>query len=137
MIKQRFIVDKYYWKVYVYYNVTKNDVEVVLNKLKELKLPTSYIKSAYTILNSNKQNQGITQTNVNLRTTVIVISKTSSSSEFVNSFVHEIVHLTNHIALYYNLDLTKEDVCYLAGDIAQEMYKICHTLMCDYCREGL
>ena len=135
MITQEFIVDKVYWKVYVYYDVTHKDAIEIVTKLQEIKLPKSYITSAYTTLISNKLNQGLTQTNNRLKTSVVVFTKTSNASQFVNSFVHEIGHLSNHIAVTYNLNLNGEEVQYIAGDIAQQMFKRCHTLMCDYCRE--
>lgn len=137
MIKQEFIVTRRYWKVYVYYNVTRKDIDEVIEQLVKIKLPKSYITGAYTTLKSNKLNQGLTESNIQLRTSVVVITKTSNASQFINSFVHEIAHLSNHIAVAYNLNLNEEEVCYISGDIAQEMYKTCHNLMCDCCREGL
>ena len=135
MITQEFIVDKVYWKVYVYYDVTSKDTIKIITKLQELKLPKSYITSAYTTLISNKLNQGITETNSKLKESVVIFTKTTNASQFINSFVHEIGHLSNHIAITYNLDLNGEEVQYIAGDIAQQMFKRCHTLMCDCCRE--
>ena len=135
MITQEFIVDKVYWKVYVYYDVTSKDTIKIITKLQELKLPKSYITSAYTTLISNILNQGLTETNSKLKESIVVFTKTTNASQFVNSFVHEIGHLSNHIAITYNLDLNGEEVQYIAGDIAQQMFKRCHTLMCDYCRE--
>ena len=135
MIKQEFIVDKVYWKVYVYYDVTSKDTIKIITKLQELKLPKSYITSAYTTLVSNKLNQGLTETNSKLKESIIVFTKTTNASQFVNSFIHEIGHLSNHIARTYNLDLNGEEVQYIAGDIAQQMFKRCHTLLCDCCRE--
>ena len=135
MIKQEFIVDKVYWKVYVYYDITPKDAIEIVTKLQEIKLPKSYITSAYTTLVSNKLNQGLTETNSKLKTSIVVFTKTTNASQFVNSFVHEIGHLSNHIAITYNLDLNGEEVQYIAGDIAQQMFKRCHTLMCDCCRE--
>lgn len=135
MITQEFIVDRRYWKVYVYYDVTPKDAIKVVTKLKEIRLPKSYITSAYTTLISDKFNQGITETNSKLKKSVIVFTKTTNASQFINSFVHEIGHLSNHIARTYNLNLNGEEIQYIAGDIAQQMFKRCHTLMCDYCRE--
>ena len=135
MIKQEFIVDKVYWKVYVYYDVTPKDAIEIVTKLQEIKLPKSYITSAYTTLVSNKLNQGLTETNSKLKTSIVVFTKTTNASQFVNSFVHEIGHLSNHIAVTYNLNLNGEEIQYIAVDIAQQMFKRCHTLMCDCCRE--
>ena len=72
MIKQEFIVDKVYWKVYVYYDVTPKDAIEIITKLQELKLPKSYITSAYTTLISNKLNQGLTETNSKLKQLILV-----------------------------------------------------------------
>lgn len=135
MITQEFIIDRRYWKVYVYYDVTPKDAIEIITKLQEIKLPKSYITSAYTTLVSNKLNQGLTETNSKLKESIVVFTKTTNASQFVNSFVHEIGHLSNHIAVTYNLDLNGEEVQYIAGDIAQQMFKRCHTLMCNYCRE--
>lgn len=134
MIKQEFIVDRVYWKVYVYYNVTPEDTSEIIDRLYKLKLPKSYITGAYTTLMSNKLNQGLTETNIKLKESVVVFTKTSNASQFINSFVHEIGHLSNHIAVAYHINLNGEEVQYIAGDIAQEMFKRCHTLMCDCCR---
>lgn len=136
MITQEFIVDRRYWKVYVYYDVTLKDTIKIVTKLQEIKLPKSYITSAYTTLISDKLNQGITETNSKLKKSVVVFTKTTNASQFINSFVHEIGHLSNHIARTYNLDLNGEEVQYIAGDIAQEMFKRCHTLICDNCRKN-
>lgn len=135
MIKQRFIVERRYWKVYVYYDITERNSDEILDKIKELNLPENYVKSAYTMLKYSKPNRGITFSNTKIRESIIVIGKTSNASQFVNSFVHEISHLTNHIARTYHLDINSEEVCYISGDIAQEMFKRCHALMCDCCRD--
>lgn len=136
MIKQSFIVERRYWKVYVYYNIATEDIEEIIDNIKDIKLPNSYIKDAYTTLKEDKFNRGLTFTNTKLRSSIIVIGKTSSAAQFVNSFVHEIAHLSNHIARTYHINLNSEEVCYLSGDIAQEMFTRCHTLMCDCCRES-
>lgn len=133
MIKQRFIVDRRYWKVYVYYDVTDEDTELILHKLNYLGFNSSYIESAYTILSSSKPNEGFTQSNINTKTSVIVFKKCTDASEFVSSFVHEIGHLTNHIALTYNINLNGEEINYISGDIAKEMFKRCNELMCNHC----
>lgn len=137
MIKQKFIVERKYWIVYVYYEVTSEDIKQIVDNLVKINLPKSYIKDAYTTIMSNKVNQGITESNTRLKASVIVFTKTTDASQFINSFVHEIGHLSNHIALTYHLNLNGEEIQYIAGDIAQEMYSKCHTLMCDCCRKHL
>lgn len=134
MIKQQIKVKRISWIVYVYYSVTKDNIEEILFRINKLHLPISYSKSAYSILSRNKFNSGFTYSNTKLKQSIVVITKTTSASEFVNSFIHEIGHLANHIALTYHLDRNGEEIQYIAGDIGQEMFKRCHTLMCDCCR---
>ena len=134
MIKQEFIIDKYFWKVYVYYDVNDSNIEEIMYKLHKIHLPKSYITSAYTILEENKVNYGFTFTNNKDKTSIIVITKTSNASQFLNSFSHEIFHLVNHIARHYNISFDSEEVCYLSGTIAQKMFQKCHHLLCDECR---
>lgn len=77
---------------------------------------------------------GFTYSNINRNKSIIGITNTTNATEFVNSFVHEIFHLTNHIARKYNISFDSEKVCYIAGDISQKMFKRCHSLMCDCCK---
>ena len=134
MIKQKFKLHKYLWKVYVYYNATYEDIDTIVKSIRSIKLPSKYCESAYTILKKGVLNNGLTLSNLRTKSTIIVISKTSNASEFVNSMFHEIYHLVNHISKEYNIDNDSEEPCYLFGEIAQTMYKACHHLMCDNCK---
>lgn len=134
MIKQKINLKRRDWTIYVYYNLTSKHLEDIINVLHKSNFPSSYITSAYTILSENKFNSGFTYSNVRNKTSVVGITHTTNASEFINSFVHEISHVSNHIATTYNIDTNSEEICYISGDIAQEMFKCCHSLMCDCCR---
>ena len=54
----------------------------------------------------------------------MIIGKTTSKKEFINTIVHEANHLQSHIATVYNLDEKGEEVCYLIGTIVETMYNV-------------
>lgn len=136
MIKQRFTVKRRYWKVYAYYDIIKDNLDELIDALNKAKFRTSYIASAYAILEDNKKNCGFTYTNLQTKTTIIGITRTTSAEQFVNSFTHELLHLCTHIAKAYDININSEEICYISGDIAQEMFRSCHKLMCDDCRNS-
>lgn len=134
MIKQEFIINTKPWKVYVYYDFVLDDIDEVISTLEDINFPEHYITSAYTILKQTTVNCGFTYTHLENKTTLIVITKTTSPGQFINSLVHEIFHLVNHISKVYNIDNDSEEPCYLAGDIAQQTLNVCHKLLCKHCR---
>ena len=52
---------------------------------------------------------------------VLVTSIASSPAQFLNSFVHEIAHLADHISMRYGIKPGGEDYCSLSGNIAGEL----------------
>lgn len=134
MIRQKFKIEKYDWQVYAFYDADQYCNDEITERLEELHLPKDYVRSAYSILDTGKRNYGITLTNSKERTSAIIITRTTNASQFVNSFSHEIYHLTNHIARVSGIDFNSEEICYLSGYISQQMFSSCRRLMCDCCR---
>lgn len=124
-------IDKYDWDLYVYYCITRTPINDIIEKLIDINCPSSYIKEAYTILSQNRENIGFTYSNASNRTSIIVLGRTNSPNQFINSFVHEITHLQSHISKTCGLNSHGEDVCYLAGYIAQTMFEYCNDLITD------
>lgn len=83
--------------------------------LLEMGAPNDILEKAYGLIEENRPNQAFTYSNV--RRTCIYIGWTTSSEEFLNSMIHEIRHLVDHIAEHYGLE-NKETVGYLSGDAA-------------------
>lgn len=79
----------------------------------------------------SKPNYGITYSNHILKTTILVISKSTSVKEFIDTFVHEVSHIQRHIIKTYHLDSDSEQVCYMIGTIAKQLYTKCSRLFCD------
>ena len=89
------------------------------------------LATAYQNLSSDEKNTGLCFSGEG--ESVVVISVTSSKPQFMNSLVHELHHLASHIAAAVGYDLTGEDVCYLAGKIAEEMYPVAGRYLCENC----
>ena len=64
----------------------------------------------------------------------MIIGEASCADEFFNTFIHEVGHAAEHIASYYKIKSYSEELQYLTGEIALEMFKESKDLMCDECR---
>ena len=75
------IVDKFSildWNVTILYETTCDDIDFIIRILKAINCPTRYIKRALDNLEECKLNSGLTYSNLNLRSSVIIVNKTSS-----------------------------------------------------------
>ena len=124
MKRQTIYIPEYQWKVYVYYDTTPKDTEEVLEKLYDLGCSENSILITRNQLLGGDYNNGFTYSNRVLKQSVVSLGRASEFAQFLNSFVHELQHLSTHIAQAYGIPLDGEDVCYLSGSIAQKMYPI-------------
>lgn len=86
------------------------------------------------MLENDELNTGFTYTDEQKHVTFMVIGKTTSAKEFFNTFIHEIGHAAAHIAEYYKIPPYSEELQYLQGEIALQMFEDAKELMCDHCR---
>lgn len=124
MIAQRFYLDKYKWSVVVLYNVGQNDVEFVQDNLSKICDDKQKIKDSTRYIERGDLNTGFIYSNLDIKISLIVIGKATSNKEFLNTIVHEANHLQSHIATVYNLDEKGEEVCYLIGEVVEQMYNV-------------
>lgn len=89
--------------------------DMVMECLEDMGAENDILENAHGLIVENKPNQAFTYSNG--RRTCIYIGWTTSPQEFINSMIHEIRHLVDHIAEYYGLD-NNEAVGYLSGDAA-------------------
>lgn len=100
------------WRVDVFIEDSGFDV---LHCLEDMDAPEDILERAYGMISDDNPNQAFTYSNG--RRSCIWIGKTTSSEEFINSMIHELRHLVDHIAEYYSLG-NNEAVGYLSGDAA-------------------
>lgn len=135
MIVQVVYLEKYDWLLKVYYEVETKDQDIILNELDSIDCSPKAFYSLADQLESGHLNTGFTYTDNQLRVTFIIISKTTSASEFQNTFDHEKGHAAIHIANALHLDLTGESFQYLQGDIGKELFRGARRFLCDNCRK--
>lgn len=123
MIIQRFIIPKYDWKVVVLHNTNVSDKDYIINVLNEICDDRYYISKAKDNIETNKPNQGFIYSNMEDKKSIINIGYANTTSEYIDTIIHESNHLQSHIASYYNLDEKGEEVCYLIAYIVKTIYK--------------
>lgn len=133
MLRQRIYVPKYDWEVVVFYESDRHDAPAILREMDEIGVDEyTYIKASNNLRMGHKDT-GLTYTNAKERTSVIVLSSTSSKAEFANTWFHELIHCSMHIARENGLSPDGEAVAYVGGDLAKEMQPIAARLMCPTC----
>ena len=133
MLRQRIYVPKYDWEVVVFYESDRHDAPAILREMDEIGVDEyTYIK-ANNNLRMGHKDTGLTYTNAKKRVSVIVLSRTSSKSEFANTWFHEVLHCSMHIARENGLSPDGEAVAYVGGELAREMQPTSARLMCPTC----
>ena len=126
MIKDDFHI--YNWRVTVLYECSCKDIDYIIETLKEINCPNKYIKEALYNLKSCNLNIGLTYSNLNQRSSVIVVNKTSSFAQLINTIAHEYFHLICHISKALKIE-DEEELAYLNGDLNMRSYKIVEKLL--------
>lgn len=134
MIRQEIYLPKYRWRVTAYYAVSCYWTREIMEELHRLGASMAVLKSAYDNMTSCSLNTGLCFSNGSMRESVLVIARTSSAAEFFNSFEHEFQHLKGHIATTVGLDPNGEDVAYMSGELARDIFPKIQHLLCDCCR---
>lgn len=124
MKRQTVHIPEYDWIVHVYYDTTPYNTEELLGKLYQMGCSENGILRTRKQLLGGEYNNGFTYSNRALKQSVVSLGRASEFAQFLNSFVHELQHLSTHIAEANGIPLNGEEICYLSGWIAQEMYPI-------------
>lgn len=72
---------------------------------------------------SGRRNSGLTFSNDALRMSVMIVSKSTSREQFMNTLSHEIGHLKYDICVYYDVEDGSEEEMYLQGYIMQRVIR--------------
>ena len=124
------IIDSFYiynWKVTILYECSCEDIDFIIETLKDINCPNKYIKEAFNNLKSCSLNVGLTYSNTKQKSSVIVINKTSSFAQLINTIAHEYYHLICHIQKTLKID-NEEQLAYLNGDLNMRSYQFIEKL---------
>ncbi|WP_297434892.1 hypothetical protein [uncultured Alistipes sp.] len=122
------------WRVTCFYAVTHYEVDEIMQRLVEAGAQRRSLDRAYENLSSANLNTGLCFSGSGQ--SVLVIGVASSGPQFANSAFHEVHHLASQIAKDLGWDLMGEEVCYLAGEIGQQIHPIIAHYLCEECRYG-
>ena len=135
MIEQGFSIGNRNWWVMVYYDVrTPDDLRKVEGALMASGCPEEMLIPA--IKNLKGWNRGYTFSNLDKRTSIIIIGKATDASQMFDSIVHEMKHLAEHIGEYYGIDPREEQSAYLQGDVGRKMWPAAAMVLCPKCNHN-
>lgn len=120
MIKQKFRLDRFDWEITIFYAVHGYYVEDIMDDLKRIGIRGKKLAKAEENLTSGEINSGLTY--VNNGEAVCVIGIASSAAQYMDSIVHEVMHLAKFIGKAEGLDPYGEEVCYMGGEIGRKMW---------------
>ncbi len=131
MVKQELHIRRYDWHVLMYFDYTCRFCDEVIDEMEEIGCGDANMEVAYGNLSSCEMNTGITFSDYGSRSSVVVISRTTSSKEFLKTYHHELGHLSKHIAKYHGIDLDGEEIEYLGQDVVDDTWEIAKLYLCD------
>lgn len=137
MITHVFHIHQHDWLVKAYINSDDSDADLILGELWSVGADMDTMREAFRNLREWKVNTGLTYTSPWNRTTIMVVSKTTSAKEFFNTLVHEISHAKTHICEYLGIDLTSEEASYFSGGLARDLFPHVKHLLCESCRDKI
>lgn len=136
MIRQEITLEKYdNWKIYAYYAVSTYYIDEIMEHLWHIGVDATNAKRAYHNLSSGDLDTGLCYSNYRNKETILVVAKTSSAAEFLNSLTHEASHACIHISGAMNVDNKSEEYAYMVGELCREMYPKVQHLLCTHCRK--
>ena len=124
MISQEIYLEKYDWKVLVFYGLESSDTDEVCNSLVQIGCTEKAVESAREHCLRGIPNTGLTYSNLAGRKSVVAISRTTSEYEFVNTATHEMFHVVTHICESLGIDLKDEEPCYMMGWLCKAVSRI-------------
>lgn len=122
------------WRCFFYFAIEGYWIDTILDNLGELDAPLSILQRVERNMLADKMDTGFTYSNPSMRASVVVLGRQSSGAEFLNSFVHELRHLTDDISSAYGYPMRGEKVAYLTGEIALHLADIVCSQCYDKCR---
>ena len=101
--------------------------------LEEMCAPAYVLEESWFKMRSGALNEGFSWPNSRMMRSCIFIGPTTSGSEFLDTFTHELRHLADDIAAHIGIDLRGEDVAYITGDTARDLADVVCALGCPNC----
>ena len=121
MIHYEVYFDKYRWSVEVFIILSKSGTAEIMSAVKRAGGSKKVLDSAYANLMEDF-NSGFTYSSSKYRKSIMVVNRSSSMKEFINTYNHEKNHVEMHICEELGIDPYSEEAAYLSGNIAQQLF---------------
>lgn len=135
MKEQRIYYRKYDWDILVFYDVDGGDTYRVVSALMDIGCKGENLSRSVEAVESCRKNSGLTFANLMSREMVVMIGKTTSHAEFLNTLVHELHHMAEFIASEAGVPYTGETISYITGDLAMLMHPVAGKMLCPHCHQ--
>lgn len=122
MIRITLDIRRYNWTVHCFIDSVPSDCMEVYGALKRIGCKEKAIDDARKHLSKRNCNTGLTYSNTQEKTSVMVIGKATSEEELLNTIAHESLHVVSHICGKYDISMDSEESCYLLGWIVEKCY---------------
>lgn len=126
-------IERCEWHVRIYIASTCYYTDQICKSLSNISCPEEILQRAQKSMEQCKLNTGLTYSNGPMHESVMVIALASAPNQFLNSFTHEMRHLTDHILKEMGYKVGGEPVAYLSGDIAGTLWEDIHYFTCCNC----
>lgn len=123
-----------HWSILFLFSFDQFDLESITDALFWAEAPDSVISKVSENVRAGRRNEGFTYSDPSLRRSVVGVGKTTDGPEVLDTAVHEIVHIAQHIAIADGIDTFSEDFAYLCGHLSQCVSDIVCELSCPHCR---
>lgn len=121
MIHFKTYIEKIGWEIECYVTTDNSKLEEMLYKLENLGCSNKTLQRAKIIL-SKQYDSGFAFSNLEKRKSLMIINKSTSMEEFVNTYNHEKNHLEMHICEALGIDPYGEVAADLSGCLAQRLF---------------
>jgi hypothetical protein len=132
MIKQMFDVDGY-WKVIIFYNVNDDFFIPIYKELESIGFSLESTKKIFRQFHKNAK--AVTCSNGAVHKSIVLFKSHSSTTDYLNSIVHEAEHIKQAMLIAYNVEDAGEPPAYTIGYLVSKMYQVFRYLICP-CEES-
>ena len=121
MIKQIINIDNY-WEVIVYYDIDYNFFNDIVKELNYLNAPVEEIDKIYYTMKYKAK--AFTYSNLKYRVSIVGFNKHFDKYDYINSIIHEVEHVKQHMLKFYKVLDEGEPPAYTVGYVATKMLQL-------------
>ena len=119
MIKQTFDIDGY-WEVVIYWDLDYHFFHYIASDLKAIGFSDTAVKEVKDTMESGRAKAVTCSNNY---TSIVLFNKHKSITDYINSMVHEAVHIKQAMLKAYRIEDKGEAPAYTMGYLVGKMWK--------------